>query len=333
MTSWERWLREIALQSEDIALETGCPARTVQLLLCTVPRLEGGWGAEPGIGDRDPSGGIGVWTGGPAYGWPQFNIGFVAGRSWQPEGRGLLMAGWDKDDLLNEKKVVAYWGRRLALEWLSLGDIPNRERITIGNCEKPYGWSLKSPIAYGKKAWQDAWANAQEVVELELPALRPPPEPVVREQLEEGKLNLLEIGDDLPLFPYQQRQIEALHDAAHAQGYIEGQLATREKSETKPLDDAGFMEPARPKISPAVKHTARKGVVETATGLVGIGAILPLLDGVNLVDLDHLWDVIGNGASADVVLAAASVVLAQIGYRLIRAYVIPRLMKWGKIED
>ena len=103
------------------------------------------------------------------------------------------------------------------------------------------------------------------------------------------------------------------------------------------------MEPARPKVGfgetpvakksavkVAVSHAGQKGLVETGTGLVGIGALLPLLDAVSPLDIENLWDVISEGASPEVILGAGSVVVAQIAYRLVRDYLLPKLSEWGK---
>ena len=133
MTSWLRLVEAVRTRHAGIASATGVPPSVVARLLLTASRMEGGKGDEPGVGDEQFAP-----HAGPAYGWYQMNVGYEAGRGWQPMGRHLMDdLGWSLADLLDEEKVVEYIGPLFALAWSKLPEGPSRERDAIFNVERP----------------------------------------------------------------------------------------------------------------------------------------------------------------------------------------------------
>ena len=127
-TSWERLIDAVFNQHIEIGEVAGVPPKAaVAPMLLAAARLEGGWGDAPGIGDKQFAP-----KSGPSYGWYQFNVGYDADRSWQPEGRHMLDSlGWTIEEFSNEEKIVAYWGPKLCQAWLKLPDNKDRERQAI----------------------------------------------------------------------------------------------------------------------------------------------------------------------------------------------------------
>lgn len=259
LTSWEKFVREVVKQGPGIAAVTGAPPNTVMCLLLATARMEGGWGTYAGVGDwsaitqaeRDRLAlalerrtaedrdlvveRIGLYPKRGAFSWFQYNCWpQPADAGWQPWGAHLVQQGWTIWDLVDEAKIVAFWGVKLANMWLRLAGHAERELETIYRMELP-------SVRYSVAKFEHAWDNAERTLEAYIPAEaseekdpeRPDPAPAtevtspmveqVAQQLGLEKAAVADAVDramkgELPLLPLPKPQRSPRQRAQHAAG-------------------------------------------------------------------------------------------------------------------
>ena len=303
-TSWERLVHQTMLQAPAISTATGCPVRTLRGMGLAAGRLEGGPYDEPGIGDRHPSGHTDPWESGPALGWYQFNIGEVPGRSWQPEGRGMLNSGWRIADFYDEQKIVEYWLPRLGRMWVSLGDIPDRERQAIFRCERPR--HIYNAGRFGM-AWEQAMRAIDDYAdrqrrETEATRARMVAEPFEPSEPVEPTITVEQHLDEVT------RAVQLDREQRHA--------------EVVEVKGDGAPEPKPQTAGAVVNRSAGKAGRDSLVNIFGV-AVVGALETLPYTDAAALFE------SGDVRGAAHLLALPLIyfGFRFVRDQVMPRFVE------